>query len=109
MILYTPTQCVNLPKYIMRRYARAKSLVTRAEMQCSLDPSGKKSRALLRRAKDQLEIALLKLVVEGFGRMGLASCVDEVSRQLDQRAARIRDYPTLRDVRDACAGRPFGL
>jgi hypothetical protein len=100
-------QCANLPKYIMHRYTRAKSLVTQAEMHCSLDPSAKKSRALLRRAQDELEIALLKIVVEGFGRTGLASCVDEVSRQLDQRAARIRDYRTLRDVRGACAGRPF--
>jgi hypothetical protein len=99
-------KCQTVPKYVTIRYAKARSLVTQAQMRCS-DQSGKESRALLRRAKDTLEIALLKIVVEGFGRKGLQPCVDQVSTQLDQRAARIREYLTLRDVQDACAGRPF--
>jgi hypothetical protein len=93
-------------KVITRQYERARSLATKARSVCQSD-GGKESQAILRRAKERLEVAILQVVVLGFGHRGLAQCVDEVSIQLEQRAGRIRDHLKLADVRAACTGRPF--
>jgi hypothetical protein len=100
----------NFPKRSLRRvtrqYERAKSLATKARSVCQ-SGGGTESQALLRRAKERLEVAVLEVVVLGFGHRGLAQCVDDLSSQLQQRAGRIRDHLRLSDVRAACTGRPF--
>jgi hypothetical protein len=93
-------------KVITRQYERARTLATKARSVCQ-SGGGKKSQAILRRAKDRLEVAILQVVVLGFGHRGLAQCVDDVSSQLEQRAGRIRDHLKLADVRAACTGSPF--
>ena len=93
-------------KAATRRYELAKSLATKARSECQSN-GGRESQALLRRAKERLEVAILQVVVFGFGHGGMAQCVDDVSSQLEERAARIRDHLKLEDVRAACTGRAF--
>jgi hypothetical protein len=96
----------ELPKVITHHYEHAQRLATKAANLCHLH-GGKESEAVLRRAKNQLEVAILEVVVAGFRNHQLSQCVDEVSVQLLQRADRIREHLSSKDVRAACAGRPF--
>jgi hypothetical protein len=86
---------------IFRRHNRAIKLTNEARMRCS---DAKGSEARLRSAVEELETALVQIVVLGFGHGDLSQCVDDVSQQLEQRASRIRDQLTLKEVQQRCVG-----
>src|SRR5262249_31486559 len=92
----------KLLKRVRRLHDHAKNLTVDAMARCT--SNGRQSRALLRRARDELEVAIVRVVVSGFGHRLSSQCVDDVSRDLEHRAARIRDHLKTADVEQACKG-----
>jgi cysteine-rich repeat protein len=90
----------KLLKLVKRPHDHAKKLTMEAMTRCS--PNGRKSRALLQRAVNQLEVAIVRVVILGFAHRLSSQCVDDASIELEQRAARIRDRLKAADVKQAC-------
>jgi hypothetical protein len=96
----TPTCPPKALGAVSRRYNHAHRLILKAETLC---PSGhfRKSRALLRRAKKELELAIVDVVVLAFGHTNYAQCADDVNSLVEQDVEQLRGF-SVSDVQKAC-------